>query len=142
MPENLNLRRTFIGKIEDVALVLLLPIFFVISGLRTEIGLINDPALWEITGLIVLLAIVGKFVGSALAAKFVGQNWKDSLTIGALMNTRGLMELVALNIGYELGVLKAEVFAMMVIMALVTTFMTGILLKLINRIFKGEVATE
>lgn len=142
MPENLNLRRTFIGKIEDVALVLLLPIFFVISGLRTEIGLINDPALWEITGLIVLLAIVGKFVGSALAAKFVGQNWKDNLTIGALMNTRGLMELVALNIGYELGVLKAEVFAMMVIMALVTTFMTGILLKLINRIFKGEVATE
>lgn len=138
MPDNINFRKIFIGKIEDVALVLFLPIFFVISGLRTEIGLINDPALWEITGLIILLAIIGKFVGSAIAAKFVGQNWKDSLTIGALMNTRGLMELVALNIGYELGVLKAEVFAMMVIMALVTTFMAGPILKLINKIFKDK----
>ncbi|MBS5798086.1 MAG: cation:proton antiporter [Dysgonomonas mossii] len=138
MPDNINFRKIFIGKIEDVALVLFLPIFFVISGLRTEIGLINDPALWEITGLIILLAIIGKFVGSAIAAKVVGQNWKDSLTIGALMNTRGLMELVALNIGYELGVLKAEVFAMMVIMALVTTFMAGPILKLINKIFKDK----
>lgn len=138
MPDNINFRKIFIGKIEDVALVLFLPIFFVISGLRTEIGLINDPELWEITGLIILLAIIGKFVGSAIAAKVVGQNWKDSLTIGALMNTRGLMELVALNIGYELGVLKAEVFAMMVIMALVTTFMAGPILKLINKIFKDK----
>lgn len=138
MPDNINFRKLLIGKIEDVALVLFLPIFFVISGLRTEIGLINDPALWEITGLIILLAIIGKFVGSAIAAKVVGQNWRDSLTIGALMNTRGLMELVALNIGYELGVLKAEIFAMMVIMALVTTFMTGPMLKLINKIFKDE----
>ena len=138
MPANMNLRKLLIGKIEDVALVLFLPIFFVISGLRTEIGLINDPQLWEVTGLIILLAIIGKFVGSAIAAKVVGQNWKDSLTIGALMNTRGLMELVALNIGYELGVLKAEIFAMMVIMALVTTFMAGPILRLINRIFKDE----
>ncbi|MFV0469457.1 MAG: cation:proton antiporter [Dysgonomonas sp.] len=138
MPDNINFRKIFIGKIEDVALVLFLPIFFVISGLRTEIGLINDPGLWEITGIIILLAIIGKFVGSALAAKFVGQNWRDSLTIGALMNTRGLMELVALNIGYELGVLKAEIFAMMVIMALVTTFMAGPILKLINKIFKDN----
>lgn len=138
MPANMNLRKLLIGKIEDVALVLFLPIFFVISGLRTEIGLINDPQLWEVTGLIILLAIVGKFVGSAIAAKVVGQNWKDSLTIGALMNTRGLMELVALNIGYELGVLKAEIFAMMVIMALVTTFMAGPILELINKIFKDK----
>lgn len=138
MPDNMNFRKLLIGKIEDVALVLLLPIFFVISGLRTEIGLIDDPKLWEVTGLIILLAILGKFVGSAIAAKVVGQNWKDSLTIGALMNTRGLMELVALNIGYELGILKAEIFAMMVIMALVTTFMAGPILKLINKVFKKE----
>jgi len=80
----------------------------------------------------VAVAVTGKFAGSALAAKFVGQNWRDSLIIGALMNTRGLMELVVLNIGYDLGLLSPQIFAMMVIMALVTTFMTGPLLDLIN----------
>jgi hypothetical protein len=104
--------------------------------LRTEIGLINDPYLWKVTGLIILVAVVGKFFGSALAAKFVGQNWRNSLIIGALMNTRGLMELIVLNIGLGLGVLTPEVFTMMVIMALVTTFMTGPALNLINFIFK------
>jgi len=138
MPENTRFRSIFIEKVEDVALVLLLPLFFVFTGLRTEIGLLNDPYLWKVTGLIILVAVVGKFVGSALAAKFVGQNWKDSLTIGALMNTRGLMELVVLNIGYDLGVLTPEIFAMMVIMALVTTFMTGPSLDLINWIFKSK----
>ncbi|WP_165021724.1 cation:proton antiporter [Dysgonomonas sp. ZJ279] len=138
MPSNMRFRSMFIEKIEDVALVLLLPLFFVISGLRTEIGLLNDPALWGITGIIILVAVIGKFVGSALAARFVGQNWRDSLTIGTLMNTRGLMELVVLNIGYELGVLNAETFAMMVIMALVTTFMTGPSLNLIHKIFKTD----
>jgi nucleotide-binding universal stress UspA family protein len=78
------------------------------------------------------VAIIGKFLGSALAARFVGQSWKDSLVIGALMNTRGLMELVVLNIGYDLGVLSDEIFAMMVIMALFTTFMTGPVLDFIN----------
>lgn len=138
MPANIRFRNMFIEKIEDVALVLFLPLFFVISGLRTEIGLINDSELWKITGVIILVAILGKFVGSALAARFVGQNWRDSLTIGTLMNTRGLMELVVLNIGYDLGVLNAEIFAMMVIMALVTTFMTGPSLNLIHKIFKTD----
>jgi len=138
MPENIRFRNIFIEKVEDVALVLLLPLFFVFTGLRTEIGLLNDPYLWKITGLIILVAVVGKFVGSALAAKFVGQNWKNSLTIGALMNTRGLMELVVLNIGYDLGVLTPEIFTMMVIMALLTTFMTGPALDLINYIFKPK----
>jgi hypothetical protein len=82
--------------------------------------------------------VLGKFLGSAIAAKFVGQNWRDSLTIGALMNTRGLMELVVLNIGYDLGVLTSEIFTMMVIMALVTTVMTGPALDLINFIFKTK----
>lgn len=138
MPENSRFRNVFIEKVEDVSLVLLLPLFFVFTGLRTEIGLLNDPALWKTTGLIILVAVIGKFVGSALAAKFVGQNWKDSLTIGALMNTRGLMELVVLNIGYDLGVLTPEIFAMMVIMALVTTFMTGPSLDFINWMFKSK----
>jgi Kef-type K+ transport system membrane component KefB len=138
MPDNMRFRTLFIEKVEDVSIVLLLPLFFVFTGLRTQIGLLNDPYLWKITGLIILVAVIGKFVGSALAAKFVGQNWRDSLTIGALMNTRGLMELVVLNIGFDLGVLTPKVFAMMVIMALVTTFMTGPALNLIDKIFKKE----
>ena len=133
MPSNLNFRTIFIEKVEDVALVLLLPLFFVFTGLRTQIGLLNDPYLWKITGLIIAVAVIGKFAGSALASKFVGQNWRDSLIIGALMNTRGLMELVVLNIGYDLGVLTPEIFTMMVIMALVTTCMTGPALDIINR---------
>lgn len=136
MPDVPKFRTVFIAKVEDVSVILLLPLFFVFTGLRTEIGLINDPYLWKVTGLIILVAVVGKFFGSALAAKFVGQNWRNSLIIGALMNTRGLMELIVLNIGLGLGVLTPEVFTMMVIMALVTTFMTGPALNLINFIFK------
>ncbi len=138
MPDAAKFRTIFIEKVEDVSLILLLPLFFVFTGLKTEIGLINDPYLWKVTGFIILVAVVGKFLGSALAAKFVGQNWQDSLTIGALMNTRGLMELIVLNIGLELKVLTPEVFTMMVIMALVTTFMTGPALDLINYIFKNK----
>nr|EJC8062339.1 cation:proton antiporter [Elizabethkingia anophelis] len=124
MPENTKFRNIFIEKVEDVALVVLLPLFFVFTGLRTEIGLLNHGHLWMTAGLIILVAVIGKFIGSALTAKFLRIGWKDSLTIGALMNTRGLMELIVLNIGYDLGVLSPEIFAMMVIMALFTTFMT------------------
>ena len=81
-----------------LALVLLLPLFFVFTGLRTQIGLLNDIHLWKIAGLIILVAVIGKFIGSALTAKFLRINWKDSLTIGALMNTRGLMELIVLKV--------------------------------------------
>ncbi|PBQ33460.1 cation/H(+) antiporter [Sphingobacteriaceae bacterium] len=141
MPATTSFRNIFIEKVEDVSLVLLLPLFFVFTGLRTQIGLLNEPYLWQICGLIILVAVTGKFVGSALAAKFVGQSWKESLMIGALMNTRGLMELIVLNIGYDLGVLNPQVFAMMVIMALVTTLMTAPALELINWFFKEKVAT-
>ncbi|WP_076752790.1 cation:proton antiporter [Elizabethkingia anophelis] len=138
MPENTKFRNIFIEKVEDVALVVLLPLFFVFTGLRTEIGLLNHGHLWMTAGLIILVAVIGKFIGSALTAKFLRIGWKDSLTIGALMNTRGLMELIVLNIGYDLGVLSPEIFAMMVIMALFTTFMTGPSLDFINYIFKGK----
>ncbi len=138
MPDNTKFRNIFIEKVEDVSVILLLPLFFVFTGLRTQIGLISDPYLLKVTALIIAVAVTGKFIGSALAAKFVGQNWRDSLAIGALMNTRGLMELVVLNIGYDLGVLTTEVFTMMVIMALVTTAMTGPALDLINYVFKTE----
>jgi Kef-type K+ transport system membrane component KefB len=136
MPEGGRFRTAFIEKIEDVSTLLLLPLFFVYTGLRTQIGLLNDPQLWMITVGIILVAVIGKFAGSTLAARFVGQSWKDSLSIGALMNTRGLMELIVLNIGYDLGVLSAELFSMMVVMALVTTFMTGPSLDLINFLYR------
>jgi Kef-type K+ transport system membrane component KefB len=135
MPANQSFRNIFIEKVEDVSMVLLLPLFFVFTGLRTQIGLLNDPYLWQVTGLIILAAVTGKFIGSAVAARFVNQSWRDSLIIGSLMNTRGLMELVVLNIGYDIGVLSPEIFAMMVIMALATTCMTGPALDLIDKFF-------
>jgi Kef-type K+ transport system membrane component KefB len=138
MPANASFRSVFIDKVEDVAVVLLLPLFFVFTGLRTQIALLNDIALWKACAGIIFIAVAGKFLGSALSARFVGQSWKDSLVIGALMNTRGLMELVVLNIGYDLGVLTPEIFAMMVIMALFTTFMTGPTLDLINFLNKKK----
>ena len=141
MPPNLNFRNLFTEKIEDVALVLLLPLFFVYTGLRTQIGLLNEPGLWIICAGIVVVAIVGKLVSTAFASRFVGYNWKDSLIIGSLMNTRGLIQLVVLNIGLDLGVLTPEVFVMMVVVALTTTFMTSPLLNLIDRIFKKKQAT-
>jgi Kef-type K+ transport system membrane component KefB len=142
MPDIAKFRMIFIEKVEDVSVILLLPLFFVFTGLHTQVGLINDVYLWKVTAGIIAVAVIGKFVGSALAAKFVGQNWHDSLTIGALMNTRGLMELIVLNIGLELKVLTPEVFTMMVIMALVTTFMTGPALNLIGYIFKNKKHVE
>ncbi|MBT1705861.1 cation:proton antiporter domain-containing protein [Chryseosolibacter indicus] len=138
MPPNFNFRKIMTEKIEDVSLVLLLPLFFVFTGLRTQIGLLNETHLWMVCGWIILTAVAGKFGGSAIAARFVGQSWKDSLSLGALMNTRGLMELIVLNIGYDLGVLTPEVFAMMVLMALITTFMTGPALDLINYFYPDK----
>ncbi|GIZ09281.1 cation/H(+) antiporter [Flavobacterium sp. UMI-01] len=142
MPDISKFRMIFIEKVEDVSVILLLPLFFVFTGLNTQVGLINDIYLWKVTGAIIAVAVIGKFIGSALAAKFVGQNWHDSLTIGALMNTRGLMELIVLNIGLELGVLTSEVFTMMVIMALVTTFMTGPALDVLDFLFKNKRDSE
>lgn len=134
MPTNVRFRNIFIDKVEDVALVLLLPLFFVYTGLRTQIGLLNDPGLWKWTAVIVGVAVAGKVLGATIPARVLGNSWRDSWMLGALMNTRGLMELVVLNIGYDLGVLSSEIFAMMVIMALVTTIMTGPFLTLIERI--------
>jgi Kef-type K+ transport system membrane component KefB len=138
MPENMRFRSIFIEKVEDVSQVMLLPLFFVFTGLKTNIGLLDDANMWQICGLIILVAVTGKFLGSAITARFVGQNWRDSLTIGALMNTRGLMELIVLNIGLELKVLSTEIFSMMVIMALATTFMTGPALDLIGFIYNRK----
>jgi Kef-type K+ transport system membrane component KefB len=132
MPSSFSFRKIVVDKIEDVSLILLLPLFFVVTGLKTQIGLLNQTHLWITFGWLLLVAVGGKLGGISIAAKVVGQSWKDSLSIGVLMNTRGLMQLIVLNIGYDLGILSPEIFAMMVLMALVTTFMTGPALDLIN----------
>lgn len=136
MPLEWDFRHIIINKIEDIAMVMLLPIFFVLTGLRTNIALLNDASLLGMALVVILVAVVGKLAGSAIAAKLSGETNYDSLCIGALMNTRGLMELIILNIGYDLGILSAQVFTMMVIMALVTTFMTSPLLSLFGRLYK------
>ena len=112
----------------------LLPIFFVFSGLNTQIGLVNTPALWAVTGLIVAIAIFGKGIACMLAAKVAGENWREAATIGALMNARGLMELIILNIGLEQGLITPTLFTIMVIMAILTTLMAS---PLVNFLLQG-----
>lgn len=138
MPPNIGFRKVMMEKVEDIALVFFLPLFFAFTGLRTEIGLINTPELWWLCLFLIVVAIAGKLGGCAIAARLVGESWKDSLKIGTLMNTRGLMELVALNIGYEMGVLPPSIFVILVIMALVTTFMTTPLLRLVDKVFASR----
>lgn len=128
MPPNMGFRKVMMDKVEDIALVFFLPLFFAFTGLRTQIGLLNTPELWSICLMLIVVAVAGKLGGCAIAARVVGETWKDSLVIGTLMNTRGLMELIALNIGYEMGILPPSIFVMLVIMALTTTFMTTPLL--------------
>ncbi len=130
MPPNSALRRFLRERLETFSSVLLLPLFFAFTGLRTEIGLLNDVPSWLACLGIIAVAIVGKLGGSMVAARFTGMSWSDSFGLGALMNTRGLVELIVLNIGYDLGILSPRIFAMLVLMALVTTFMTGPLLHL------------
>jgi Kef-type K+ transport system membrane component KefB len=125
--------RTFVadltGKLTDVTVVLLLPLFFAFTGLRTSFGLVSGPEMWLFCAAIVLVAIGGKFGGSMVAARLTGMDWRGAGAVGVLMNTRGLMELVILNVGLDLGVLSPALFAMMVLMALVTTLMTSPLLE-------------
>ncbi|MBU7585086.1 MAG: cation:proton antiporter [Nostoc sp. TH1S01] len=129
MPKNADLVRELAVKTEDFVLIFLLPIFFAYSGLRTQIGLLNRPDLWLLCGLVLLVAIAGKYIGTYIAARFSGINQREASALGWLMNTRGLTELIVLNIGLELGVISPLVFTMLVIMALVTTFMTSPLLE-------------
>jgi Kef-type K+ transport system membrane component KefB len=130
MPTEGGFRAKLGVRLENISSVLLLPVFFASSGLRTEIGLLHGHADWLICLLIIALATVGKLGGSSLAGRLTGMQWRESLQLGALMNTRGLMELIALNLGYELHILSQRVFSMLVLMALVTTIMTGPLLTL------------
>jgi Kef-type K+ transport system membrane component KefB len=106
-----------------LTVALLLPVFFVYSGLNTKIGLVNSPYLWGLTALVLLVAIVGKGVACYLAARWHGESHKESLAIGTLMNARGLMELIILNIGLQRGIIEPALFTIMVLMAVATTLM-------------------
>ncbi|QLE43780.1 sodium:proton antiporter [Nostoc sp. C052] len=129
MPKNEDLVRELAVKTEDFVLIFLLPIFFAYSGLRTEIGLLNRPELWFLCALVLGVAIAGKYIGTYVAARVSGISKREASALGWLMNTRGLTELIVLNIGLELGVISPLIFTMLVIMALVTTFMTSPLLE-------------
>lgn len=142
MPENVQFRKILTEKVEDVSLTLFLPLFFVSSGLQTKLGLLDSASLWLLTGAFTLIAIIGKFGGTYVAAKFCGERKKASLYLGAFMNTRGLMELVVLAIGRELGILPPVIFTILVMMTLITTFMTTPLLRLIDLFFKRETELE
>jgi Kef-type K+ transport system membrane component KefB len=131
MPTQEAFRKFVRERIEYFSTVFLLPVFFAFTGLRTEVGLISGGD-WLVFCLILGLAVVGKLGGAALAARISGSAWRESFALGVLMNTRGLMELIVLNIGLDMGVLSPKVFTMLVLMALVTTFATGPLLALLG----------
>jgi Kef-type K+ transport system membrane component KefB len=138
MPHNIDFKKNLVEKIEDISLVLFLPLFFAFTGLRTQIGLLNEGHLWWVFMWVLIVAILGKFGGSMLAARVGGLSWKLSFSLGALMNTRGLIQLIVLNIGYELGILSPQIFAILVLMALITTFMTNPSLQLIDYFFRKK----
>ena len=128
MPKDERLLRDLLERIEHITGVLLLPIFFALTGMRTNIRLASTAEVWFYCGLILVVAVAGKLGGSMLSARLTGMSWREAGAIGVLMNTRGLMELIILNIGLELGVISSALFSIMVLMALVTTIMTAPLL--------------
>lgn len=145
MPKDAGLVHDLMEKLEDFTVVLLLPIFFAFTGLRTSIGLIQGAEMWSYFGYVLLIACAGKFGGSALAARATGLGWREAGAVGILMNTRGLMELVILGIGLDLGAISPALFAILVMMALATTAMTTPILELIypaRRFEEDRVAAE
>jgi Kef-type K+ transport system membrane component KefB len=142
MPSNLKFRKIMIDKVEDVSVALFLPLFFASTGLRTQIGLLDTPDAWSMCLLFIILAVMGMMGGTTGAARFTGESWKDSLCLGAFMNTRGLMELVVLTIGYEMKILPPTIFAIMVIMTIVTTLMTTPLVSLIHWLYRKHEDNE
>jgi Kef-type K+ transport system membrane component KefB len=134
MPRRNGFREHVLLRLGNFSSLFLLPLFFAFSGLRTRVGLLNDATSWLVCLAIIGIATVGKLGGTAMSARLTGMRWKDAFALGSLMNTRGLVELIALNIGYDLGILPPTIFAMMVLMSLVTTFLTCPLLSLIERV--------
>lgn len=133
IPRDSALAHAIADKLTDLVVVLFLPAFFAFTGMRTQIGLVSGLWNWATVALIIVVAIAGKFGGTFVAARLTGLGSIDAASLGVLMNTRGLMELVVLNIGLDLGVISPTLFAMLVLMALVTTFMTSPLLRALRR---------
>jgi Kef-type K+ transport system membrane component KefB len=133
MPRNEELTRSLLQTFEGLIVVLLLPLYFAFTGLRSSFFLINNATMWAYCGLIILLAVAGKLGGSMLSARLNGMRWRESAAVGILMNTRGLFELVVLNIGLDLGILSPALFSIMVFMAVFTTLMTTPLLNFLYR---------
>jgi len=125
IPHDSGLARALTRKLEDVVTVLLLPAFFALTGLRTQIGLVSGAGAWLTCGLIIVVASVGKVGGTVAAARVTGLGWRDGAALGVLMNTRGLMELIVLTVGLDLGILSPTLFAMLVLMAVATTLATS-----------------
>jgi Kef-type K+ transport system membrane component KefB len=140
IPHDSDVAVDFQHKLEDIVKILLLPAFFAYTGMRTKIGLVDDLEAWMFTAVIILVATLGKFGGTFAAARLTGLDWRLSSALGILMNTRGLMELIVLNIGLELGVITPKLFAMMVIMALVTTVATTPVLHFLTKFRQSEEA--
>jgi Kef-type K+ transport system membrane component KefB len=132
MPRSVVTRGALTTQLETAATVVLLPVFFAVVGLSTQLGLLDDLYLWGIAALVLATAVAGKLGGASLAARSLGESWRDAGTIGVLMNTRGLTELVILTVGLELGVISDTMFTIMVIMALVTTLMAAPALRLLG----------
>jgi len=133
IPHNSRIAAYAVDRLSDLVRVLLLPAFFAFTGLRTEIGLLQTPADWAMCALIIAVATAGKWGGTAVAARAFGMRWRDAGALGILMNTRGLVELIVLNIGLDLGVITPRLFTMLVVMAIVTTMMTAPILTGIVR---------
>ncbi|HVI48215.1 MAG TPA: cation:proton antiporter, partial [Chitinophaga sp.] len=131
IPDTGDVKQGIIVRLEDVSKTLLLPVFFVLSGMKTQIGLLHSLHDWSIFLVLLFAAILGKLIGCMLAARFTSLSWKQSFAAGTLMNARGLMELIVLNIGYSLGIISGEIFTMMVLIACTTTIMTSTLLDLL-----------
>ena len=131
MPKNPKLVAAIGDRLEDLTVVVVLPLFFAFTGLRTQMGLLHGHDAWTAFGWVLAAAVGGKLGASAVASRLTGLTWRESLAVGTLMNTRGLMELVILGIGLDLGLISPELFAMMVLMAIVTTFMTNPLLAVL-----------
>jgi Kef-type K+ transport system membrane component KefB len=129
MPRHAGLTEDVTHRVEDFVVILLLPLFFAATGLRTNLFLLDRPELWLLTIALIAVAMTGKLFGATMLARFSGLPWKESTVIGTLMNTRGLTELIVLNLALEKGVISEALFASLVIMALFTTFLTGPLLK-------------
>ena len=139
-PKSEGFVHAVLERFEDVMVVLLLPLFFAFTGLRTEITLIDGAGAWLVCAMVTAVAVAGKIGGSAIAARATAMPWRDAAVIGVLLNTRGLMELVILNVGLDIGVISRELFAMMVLMALATTFMTTPLVTWLLRVLQREPA--